>query len=59
MRNNKMMSVEKVKRDVAHDSTKSARTKYLPRINAIGSYMYNSKRIELLSNDTKQTLNNL
>ena len=59
MRNNKMMSVEKVKRDVAHNLTKSARTKYLPRINAIGSYMYNSKRIELLSNDTKQTLNNL
>lgn len=59
LRNNKMMSVQKVKRDVAHNMTKSARTKYLPRINAIGSYIYNSKRIELLSDDTKQTLNNL
>ena len=57
LRNNKMMSVEKVKRQVAHNLTKSARTQYLPRINAVGSYLYNSKRIELLSDDTKQSLN--
>ena len=37
LRNNKQMSVAKVKQDVAENLRKSARTKYLPHVSAIGT----------------------
>ena len=45
LRNNKQVSVSKVKQDVAANLRKSARTKYLPHVSALGSYMYTSERI--------------
>lgn len=59
LRNNKQMGVARVKQDMAHNMRKSARTKYLPRVNAFGGYMYTSKEFSLLSDDQKQELGNL
>ncbi len=55
LRNNKQMSVSRVKQEVAANLRKSARTKYLPHISAVGGYMWTSKEISLLSDEQKQT----
>ena len=49
LRNNKQLSVSKVKQDVARDLRKSARTKYLPHISAVGGYAYTSREISILN----------
>ena len=59
LRNNKQVGISKVKQDVAMNLRKSARTKYLPHVSAMGTYQYTSKQLELLSDDQKSTLNNL
>ena len=59
LRNNKQMSVQRVKQEVAKNIRKSARTKYLPHVSAAGGYLYTSKEISLLSDDTKDKLSNL
>ena len=59
LRNNKQMSISKVKQDVATNVRKSARTKYLPHVSALGTYQYTSRQVELLSDDQKSTLSNL
>ena len=59
LRNNKQMSISRVKQDIAANLRKSARTKYLPRVSALGGYEWTSKEISLLSDDQKTTLSNL
>ena len=59
LRNNKQMRISQVKQDVAANIRKSARTKYLPHVSALGTYQFTSKQLELLSDDQKSTLNNL
>ncbi len=59
LRNNKQMSVQRVKQEVAKNIRKAARTKYLPHVSAVGGYVYTSKEISLLSDDTKDALSNL
>ena len=59
LRNNKQMSVQRVKQEVAKDLRKSARTKYLPHVSAAGGYLYTSKEISLLSDESKDKLSNL
>ena len=59
LRNNKQMSVQRVKQEVAKNIRKSARTKYLPHVSAVGGYLYTSKEISILSDDSKETLSNL
>jgi outer membrane protein TolC len=59
LRNNKQLSVSKVKQEVAKNLRKSARTKYLPHISAIGGYEYSSRSISLLSDDQQFALNHL
>ena len=59
LRNNKQVSISKVKQDVAMNVRKSARTKYLPHVSALGTYQYTSRQVELLSDDQKSTLSNL
>ena len=56
LRNNKQLAVSKVKQDVAANMRKSARTKYLPHVSAVGTYEHTSEEISLLSNDMKQSL---
>ena len=59
LRNNKQMSVQRVKQEVAKNIRKSARTKYLPHVSATGGYLYTSKEISVLSDESKETLSNL
>ena len=59
LRNNKQVGISKVKQDVAMNVRKSARTKYLPHVSALGTYQYSSRQIELLSDDQKSSLSNL
>ena len=59
LRNNKQLSVSKVKQDIAANLRKSARTKYLPHVSAIGSYMHTTERVSLLNTDDQRLLSNL
>ena len=59
LENNKQLRVARVKQDVARNIRKSARTKYLPKVNAVGGYLYTSKQMSILSDDQKQTLGNM
>ena len=54
--NNKQLGVSKVKQEVAANIRKTARTKYLPHVSAIGTYEHTSEEISLLSNAQKQSL---
>lgn len=59
LRNNKQMGVAKMKQEVSANLRKSARTKYLPHVSALGGYVWMSREISLLDNDKKDALNNL
>ena len=59
LRNNKQMSISRVKQEVAANVRKAARTKYLPHVSALGGYEYTSKEISILNNDQKEALNSL
>ena len=59
LRNNKQMSISRVKQEVAANVRKAARTKYLPHISALGGYEYTSKEISILNNDQKEALSSL
>ena len=59
LRNNRQMGVARVKRDMARNMRRSARTKYLPQINASGAYLFTSKQVSILSDDQKQALGNM
>jgi len=59
LRNNKQVLISKVKQDVATNVRKSARTKYLPHVSAIGTYQFTSKEISILNDGQKTTLSNI
>ena len=59
LRNNKELGMSRVKQEVAANLRKSARTKYLPHVSALGGYEWTSKEISLLSDEQKETLSNL
>ena len=59
LRNNKQLSISRVKQEVAANVRKSARTKYLPHVSALGGYEWTSKEISLLSDEQKETLSNM
>lgn len=56
LRNNKQLSISGMKQDVAKNIRKSTRTKYLPQVNATGSYMYTSREISILNGGQKSAL---
>lgn len=43
LRNNKQLSISRVKQEVAANVRKSARTKYLPHVSALGGYESNQQ----------------
>ena len=59
LRNNKQMSVAKMKQEVNAYMRKSARTQYLPKVNALGGYMWMSREISILNDDQKAALSNM
>ena len=59
LRNNKHMGVAKTKLEVNANLRKSARTQYLPKVNAMGGYIWMSREMSLLNDDQKEALGNL
>ena len=59
LRNNKQLSVARLKQDIAANLRRSARTKYLPHVSAIGSYEHTNKSISILSDEQQSLFNNL
>ncbi len=59
LQNNKELAIGRVQKDVALNLRKSARTKYLPRITAMGGYEWTSKEVSLLSNRQKSMLGSM
>lgn len=59
LRNNKQLNVAKLQQDVARNTRKSLRTKYLPKVDAIGGYEFISKEISLLNDQQKAGFANL
>lgn len=59
LRNNKQLNISRLQQDVAKDTRKALRTKYLPKLDAMGGYEYFSKEISLLSRDRKTAFANL
>ena len=59
LRNNKQINASKLKKDVAYNLKKSARTKYLPKVDAMGGYEWFSREISLLNDGQKSTFSNL
>lgn len=59
LRNNKQLNATKLKQEAARNVRKAARTKYLPKVDALGGYEYFSKEVSILNNDQKTSLANL
>ena len=59
LRNNKQIGVARVKQEVNANLRKSARTQYLPKVNALGGYVWMNKEVSILNDDQKSTLNNM
>lgn len=59
LRGNKQLAVARLKQDVAANVRKSARTKYLPHVSALGTYEHTSREVSLLSGSQQQALGNL
>ena len=59
LRNNKQLGVSKLKQDIALNTKKAVRTKYLPRVTALGGYEYISREMSILTDGQKSFLNNL
>ena len=59
LRNNKQLGVSKLKQDVAENLRKSARTKYLPHVSAIGTYQHTSEEVSILNDVQKAALGGL
>ena len=59
MRSNKQMGMAKIKQEVNAHLRKSARSKYLPRVSALGTYVWTSREMSILSDEQKATLSNI
>lgn len=59
LRNNKQLNVSKLKQEAAYNVRKSARTHYLPKVDALGGYEYFSKEVSILNNDQQMALSGL
>jgi outer membrane protein TolC len=59
LRNNKQIHVARLGKDVATNVRKAARTKYLPKVDAVAGYEYFSREISILSNSQKSALSTM
>ena len=59
LRNNKQMGVAKMKQEMNAYLRKSARTQYLPKVNAMGGYIWMSREISMLNDEQKEALSNI
>ena len=54
LRNNKQLQVARVNKEMTGYAKKSARTQYLPKVDAVAGYSYFSHEINLLSKSQKK-----
>ena len=59
LRNNKQLGVAKLKQEVALNTRKAAKTKYLPKVDLLGGYEWTSQEVSLLKDSQKDMLRNL
>ena len=59
LRNNKQLSISKLHQDIARNTRRAMRTKYLPKVDAVGGYELFSREISLLNEQQKTNLSNL
>lgn len=59
LRNNKQLNISRLSKEVAKNVRKAARTKYLPKVDAMGGYLYTSKQISIISGRRRQALGSL
>lgn len=59
LRNNKQINVARLGKEVAMNTRKAVRTKYLPKVDVLAGYEFTSRDISLLSNKQKNLLNNM
>lgn len=59
LRNNKQINIARLKQDVALNTRKAARTKYLPHVDLVAGYELTSRDINLLSQTQKDRLGNM
>ena len=59
LRNNKQVGADELKLQVAANLRRSARTKYLPHVSALGTYQWTSEELSLLNDEQKSSLQNL
>ncbi|MBO4827736.1 MAG: TolC family protein [Prevotella sp.] len=59
LRNNKQLSAAKLKQEVAFNTQRATRTKYLPKVDVLGGYEWTSKEVSLLKDSQKEQINNL
>lgn len=59
LRNNKQLRIARLQQEVTKNTRKALRTKYLPKVDAVGGYQYFSKEISLLSEQQQTGLANL
>ena len=57
--NNKQLNIAKLKKDVARDTRKAVRTKYLPHVDVVGGYEFMSREISILNDRQKGALGSL
>ena len=57
--NNKQLGVARTKKEIASYDVKSARTKYLPHVDAMAGAELMSKEVSILNNSQKDALNHL
>ena len=59
LKNNKQLQVARVNKEMTGYAKKSARTQYLPKVDAVAGYSYFSHEINLLSKNQKNELSNI
>ena len=59
LRNNKQINASRLKKDIAYNLKKSARTKYLPKVDALGGYEWFNREISLLNSNQKSAISNI
>ena len=59
LQGNKQLASTRLSQDLARDVKKAARTKYMPKVDALGGYTYLSREVKLLSDEQQSKLNNL
>ena len=59
IKNNKKLSVARMNMEIATDERGAARTKYLPKVDAVAGWELLSKEVSILNKDQKNALNHL